>query len=150
MSPPDSSSGQDSLIIDPVAMNIVNRLATGTALQAEALHFEGGLLLQGSLRGSGEIAGKLVVWHQGLLQGRFRVLGDLYVFGQLGQSPSEGEEDPATQIECQGTVHVASSGVCSGSLSAPRLRLYDGGVLQGPFRTLKHERSLPVLDALAT
>ena len=143
------NTGTETLIIDPVAMQIVNRLAAGTALGGEGLHFEGGLLLQGRLHGSGEIAGKLVVWHGGLLQGRFRVLGDLYVFGRLGL-PAEGrEEDPATQIECQGTVHVASCGMCTGALSAPRLRLYEGGVLQGPFRTLKHERSLPVLGATA-
>lgn len=139
-------SGHDSLVIDPVAMNIVNRVAEGTMLNGELL-FKGGLLLQGTLRGSGEIAGKLVIWHTGQLQGKFRVLGDLYVLGHLGGVADEA--DATTQVECQGTVHVASTGICTGSLSASRLRLYDGGVLQGPFRTLKHDRSLPVLDTTA-
>ncbi|MCA6216752.1 polymer-forming cytoskeletal protein [Ideonella sp. B7] len=137
---------QDTLLLDPVALNIVNRIAEGTVLEG-TLNFKGGLLLQGTLRGEGEIAGRLVIWHTGQLQGRFRILGDLIVLGHLGGVTDD--TDPGTVVECQGTVQVASTGVCTGSLSAARLRLYDGGVLQGPFRTLRHERQLPVLDTMA-
>ncbi|MFZ2988593.1 bactofilin family protein [Ideonella sp.] len=137
---------QDTLIIDPVQMNIVNRVAEGCHLNGE-FQFKGGLLLQGKLSGQGEIAGKLVIWNTGQLQGQFRVLGDLIVLGQLGaEALADGQlADAATRIECLGTVFVASTGVCTGSLSASRLRLYEGGVMHGPFRTLRHERSLPVL-----
>lgn len=136
----------DTLLIDPVQMNIVNRVAEGTALEGQLL-FKGGLLLEGTLRGEGEIAGKLLIWHTGQLTGRFRVLGDLYVLGHLGGAVDD--EDPHTQVECHGTVFIAQSGVCTGTLSATRLRLYDGGTLQGPFHTLKHERQLPVLHQAA-
>jgi cytoskeletal protein CcmA (bactofilin family) len=138
-----ASSAQDSLVIDPVQMNIVNRVAEGCALEGQ-FEFAGGLLLQGSLRGSGRIAGRLVIWHTGQLTGRFTVLGDVYVLGHLGGVADE--VDPTTTIDCQGTVFVASSGVCTGSLNAARLRMYEGAVLQGPFKTLRHGHSLPVLE----
>lgn len=136
---------QDTLVIDPVKMNIVNRIAADTVLAGDFL-FKGGLLLQGTLQGVGEIAGRLVVWHDARLIGRFRVLGDLYLLGQLGEA-TEGDDDvdDQTEIECQGTAYVASTGVSTGTLIAAKLRMYDGAVLQGPFRTLRNAQSLPVL-----
>jgi cytoskeletal protein CcmA (bactofilin family) len=141
--PGGPSSAQDTLIIDPVQMNIVNRVAEGCALEG-SFEFAGGLLLQGSLRGSGRIAGRLVIWHTGQLQGRYTVLGDVYVLGHLGGVADEA--DAGTSLECQGTIFVASSGICTGSLHAARLRMYEGAVLQGPFKTLRHGRALPQLD----
>lgn len=140
------SDAQETLLLDPVAMNIVNRVAEGCVLTGQ-LHFKGGLLLQGRLDGEGEIEGRLVIWPGGQLQGRFRILGDLVVLGRLGADTDRHDE--ATRVECLGTAHVASTGVCTGSLRAARLRLYDGGVLQGPFRTLRREQQLPVLDTTA-
>ncbi|HJV68813.1 polymer-forming cytoskeletal protein [Ideonella sp.] len=136
---------QDTLVIDPVKMNIVNRIAADTVLAGDFL-FKGGVLLQGTLQGVGEIAGRLVVWHDARLIGRFRILGDLYLLGQLGEATeTEDEVDEQTEIECQGTAYVASSGVSTGTLIAAKLRMYDGAVLQGPFRTLRNAQSLPVL-----
>jgi cytoskeletal protein CcmA (bactofilin family) len=136
---------QDTLVIDPVKMNIVNRIAAGTVLGGD-FHFKGGLLLQGTLHGLGEIAGRLVVWHDARLVGRFRVLGDLYLLGQLGDATASDDVDEHTEVECQGTAYVASSGVSTGTLIAAKLRMYDGAILQGPFRTLRNAQSLPVLQ----
>ncbi|EHR70119.1 Integral membrane protein CcmA involved in cell shape determination [Burkholderiales bacterium JOSHI_001] len=133
---------QDTLVIDPVRMNIVNRVAAGTSLAGD-FSFKGGLLLQGELTGSGDVAGRLVVWHGARLTGRFKVLGDLYVLGRLGFDV-EGE-DEATEVECLGTAFVASTGVSTGRIIAARLRMYDGAVLQGPFSTTRPEHALPVL-----
>jgi cytoskeletal protein CcmA (bactofilin family) len=134
---------QDTLVIDPVTLNITNRVAVGSALTGQALNFKGGLLLQGMLQGSGEIAGRLVIWQTGQLVGRFRVLGDVYLLGHLGGVADD--LDPNTELECQGTVFVASTGVSTGTLVAQRLRMYDGATLQGPFKTLRSHQSLPVL-----
>ena len=137
-------ASHDTLVIDPVKMNIVNRIAEGSAVDGD-LRFDGGLLLQGTLRGMGEITGRLVIWHTGQLQGRFKVLGDLYVLGHLGGVADDIDRD--TLVECQGTAYVASTGVSTGTLLAARLRMYDGAVLQGPFKTLRPEQSVPVLQA---
>lgn len=139
------SKSQDTLIIDPVRMHIVNRVAEGSTLRGEH-RYSGGLLLQGALQGSGEIGGRLVVWHDATLEGEFRVLGDLYVFGRIGAKTRDQAADPSTRIECHGTVYLASTAVCTGEITATRLHMYDGASLQGPFSSLKAERTLPVLN----
>lgn len=136
----------DTLVIDPVRLGIVNRLAEGSMIEGR-VRYTGGLMLQGELGGQGEIAGRLVIWPGGQLRGRFRVLGDLYLLGRAGADVPDA--DPDTVIECQGTVYVASSGISTGTLLAARLRMYDGATLQGPFRTLRGESALPVLDDTA-
>ena len=141
VTPPAAS--HDTLVIDPVRLGIVNRVAEGCVLDGRQ-RFAGGLLLQGELRGQGEIAGRLVVWPGGQIRGRFRVMGDLYLLGRAGADV--GDTDADTVIECQGTVYVAASGISTGTLLAARLRMYDGATLQGPFRTLRSDDALPVLD----
>jgi cytoskeletal protein CcmA (bactofilin family) len=103
-------ASHDTLVIDPVKMNIVNRIAEGSAVDGD-LHFDGGL----------------------------------YVLGHLGGVADDIDRD--TLVECQGTAYVASTGVSTGTLLAARLRMYDGAVLQGPFKTLRPEQSVPVLQA---
>jgi cytoskeletal protein CcmA (bactofilin family) len=142
-SPPALDRSQDTLVIDPVKMNIVNRISAGTVLGGD-FQFKGGLLLQGELHGSGEVHGRLVVWHDARLTGRFKVMGDLYVLGALG-APVDDVDDH-TLVECLGTAYVASTGVSTGHIVAVRLRMYDGAVLQGPFSTTRPEHAPPVLQ----
>lgn len=123
--------------IDPLAMNLVNRLAFGTVARG-AQAFQGGLLLQGQWLGNGLVRGNLVVWHDALLVGRFRVEGDLYVFGQLG---SDGVEAQETIIECHGTTYMAQSARSSASILTVGLRLYDGADISGIIKTMKGPRS---------
>lgn len=139
---------QDTLVIDPVRLGIVNRVAEGCVLDGQQ-RVLGGLLLQGELAGRGEVVGRLVVWGSGVIRGRFRVRGDLYLLGRAGADLPDGDTDPDTVIECQGTVYVASTGVSTGTLLASRLRMYDGATLQGPFRTLRGDDALPVLGDTA-
>lgn len=132
---------QDTLTIDPIAMNVVNRVASGTSLEGD-LCYQGGLLVQGETAGRMQIQGHLIVWHGGQVSGRIVVLGDCYIFGQIGASQG-GPQD--TELECHGTAYVAHSGVSTGTLRARRLQLYEGADLQGPFRTLRIGDTLPVL-----
>ena len=132
---------QDTLTIDPIAMNVVNRVAAGTQLNG-SLQFEGGLLVQGDLSGDIQVNGRLIVWGGGVVRGRIRVSGDFYLFGQLG-APDASAED--TVLKCMGTAYVTNTGVATGTLQAARLTLYDGADLQGPFKTLKAADKVPVL-----
>lgn len=136
-----SKPAQDTLTIDPLAMNIVNRVAAGCELSGN-LSFEGGVLVQGQLEGHIRVAGRMVIWSGASVRGRIRVLGDLYLFGQLGAS-NGGPHD--TSLECEGMVYVSKSGVSTGSLLARRLQMYEGAQLRGPFRTLPAGDKLPVL-----
>jgi hypothetical protein len=90
---------QDNLVIDPLGMNIVNRIAPDSTMQGD-VSFSGGLLVQGNLAGAGLVMGRLVVWHGAQVQGHFRVMGDLYVFGRIGAVDADANQ---TIIECMGT-----------------------------------------------
>ncbi len=132
---------EDILTIDPVAMNVINRVAAGSNFSGQ-LTFEGGVLVQGEISGNIEVRGRLIVWAGGLVHGNIHVWGDLYLFGQIGQAQALAAD---TVVTCMGTAFVAHTGVSTGMLTAQRLRLYEGADLQGPFRTLKPGEGLPVL-----
>lgn len=136
------SKQQDSLVIDPLGMNIVNRIAPESHVHGDVA-FEGGLMVQGHLSGSGQVFGRLIVWHDAQVQGHFRVVGDLYVFGRIG---AVGADATKTLIECMGTAYIASTASTTGTITAQRLRLYEGADLQGPFKTIKNMDALPELD----
>lgn len=136
----DLNTPQDTLTIDPIAMVVINRVAAGCVLNGD-LEFEGGLLVQGALSGDIRVRGRLIIWTGGVVRGRVQVDGDLYLFGQLG-APNAGPHD--TSLECQGMAYVSKTGVSTGTLLARRLQLYEGASLQGPFKTLKLDGSLPV------
>lgn len=132
-----SKSEQEEILrIDPLAMNLVNRLATGTVARGPQA-FQGGLLLQGQWIGNGLVRGNLVVWHDALMVGRFRVEGDMYVFGQLG---TDGIEMGETFFECHGTTYMAHSARSSASVLTIGLRLYDGADISGIIKTMKGQR----------
>lgn len=137
-------TNRDTLTLDPVAMNLVNRVASGCLLKGQ-LRFEGGLLVQGDLEGDIQVEGRLVVWSGGVVRGRISVSGDLYLFGRLGAAGGRADD---TILECQGMAYVSHTGISTGTLMARRLQLYDGADLQGPFRTLKRGDNLPVLQQL--
>lgn len=137
---------QDTLTLDPIAMNVVNRVAAGTVLDGD-LQFDGGLLVQGEVSGQVRVNGRLIVWTGGVVRGRVRVSGDLYLFGQLGAA---GGNPHDTSLECQGMAYVSKTGVSTGTLMARRLQLYEGADLQGPFKTLKLGDHLPVLHDVHT
>ncbi len=123
-------------------MNIVNRVAAGCRLEGN-LQFDGGLIVQGEISGIIRVNGRLIVWKGGVVRGAVTVLGDLYLFGQLGATDGSAQD---TQIECVGMAYVAQTGMSTGTLMAKRLQLYEGADLRGPFKTLKLGGNLPVLQ----
>ena len=138
----DVKAPQDTLTIDPIAMNVVNRVAAGCQLSGD-LNFEGGLLVQGELAGNILIKGRLIIWNGGVVRGRVRVSGDFYLFGRLGDAGGSALD---TRLECEGMACVSNTGISTGTLMARRLQLYEGADLQGPFKTLKKGDNLPVLQ----
>ena len=133
---------QDTLEIDPIAMNVVSRVAAGTSLSGD-LQFEGGLLVQGEMQGDIRVNGHLIVWTGGMVRGQIWVTGDLYLFGRLGATSVNPQD---TVLKCMGVAYVANTAVATGTLMARGLKLYEGADLQGPFQTLKLADKVPVLS----
>lgn len=133
-----NKSEQDEVLrIEPLEMNLVNRLAKGSIANGPQA-FMGGLLLQGQWLGSGIVKGSLVLWHSALMVGHFKIEGDLYVFGRLG---AESMQFGETMVECQGTTFMANTAICSATLITMGLRLYDGASISGTIKTLKGHKS---------
>ena len=115
------------LTLDPVAMNIVNRLAPGTTQVGGDVDCAGGMLIQGTKLG-GKLTisdGPLVVLAGGTLTGEVHVNGDAYIFGTLGQA-----QDPGSKVYVQGTIYLADTAEVYGSINCNVPVLYSGARLQ--------------------
>ncbi len=136
----------DMLTLDPVALHITNRVAAGSLISGSQ-QFEGGLLVQGTLSGTVRVHGRLVIWAGAVVRGQVVVMGDAYIFGHLGEQGADPQlAARTTQLECMGTAYVAGTATSTGTLMAQRLQMYEGANLQGPFKTLRSSRALPVLN----
>lgn len=125
----------DSVVIDPVKMNIVNRIAAGSRSQGQ-LWFSGGLLLQGHHVGDLDVrGGPLVVVEGASVTGKVVVHGDVYLFGSFG-SAGEGEGAVETEVTVYGVMHLTSKSEANGHLRCEQLATYDGAKINGKVETL--------------
>lgn len=120
-----------TLVIDPVRMNIVNKIAAGSK-SCGTVECLGGLLLQGEHQGGLVVnEGPLVLWEGSRLTGTIHVGGDAYVFGTLGS-----ESDSQTTITVMGTLYLTAKAVVYGRMRYKKLSTYDGALIHGSLETL--------------
>lgn len=125
------SKRSTSIVLDPLVMNIVNRIAPGGRSHG-TLELAGGLLLQGEHRGVLSVKdGPLVIYQGGRIFGEVIVYGDVYVFGTVG-----ADADESTSITVMGTMHLTSSAVVYGSMKCLKFATYDGAQIHGKIETL--------------
>ncbi|MFC7436256.1 polymer-forming cytoskeletal protein [Hydrogenophaga bisanensis] len=127
----------DTLTIDPLLMNIVHRIAANSTIEGK-MTFDGGVLIQGHVRGDVHVDGPLLIWSGATVQGHIKVSGDLYLFGSIGLPDSLPTD---TILECESTAHVASSSIITGTLKARHLNIYQGADLRGVVRSYEHAPS---------
>lgn len=127
------SQDSETLTLDPLQMGIVHRLGADSRFDG-AMHFSGGLLLQGDLGGDISIDGPLVVWADGVIRGKVEVHGDVYLFGSLGYAACPPED---ARLECHGNAFVANTAVLNGILKAKHLRVYQGADIRGLVRSFE-------------
>jgi cytoskeletal protein CcmA (bactofilin family) len=120
-----------TFVIDPVRMNIVNKIAAGTK-SSGALDCSGGMVLQGFHRGELIVRdGPLVLWEGSKLIGRTIVYGDAYVFGSLGDASEQ-----QGSITVMGTLFLTAKAVVFGRMRYRKLSTYDGAQIHGTLETL--------------
>lgn len=124
----------ESLEIDPVAMNIVNRIAPGT-VQTGELVCEGGLLVEGKLSGKVTVTGgPLVLLTHGVISGDVVVNHDAYLLGTFEEKP----DGQLCELSVTGTAFLGSTLKAAANLQASALKTYHGahtfGLIRiGPF-----------------
>lgn len=125
---------KDTVIIDPVAMNIVNRISAGSTTCGD-LEFDGGVLLQGHHVGNLKVKnGPLVIFKGGSISGQTTVEGDAFVFGQVG---SPDADKSASVLTVQGALHLTEESVSYGTLRFIELANYKGAQIFAALETLQ-------------
>lgn len=125
----------ETIVIDPVGMNIVNRVAPGTVLEGNTT-WNGGLLVQGTLKGTIKVTGgPLVLMDTGVIAGSILCLGDIFLFGTI----EHAADNQMSKVESSGIAFLAETLRAEADISAARLRFFDGAQVNGRFKTLSVE-----------
>lgn len=122
----------EKTVIDPVAMNITNRIAPGTRFEG-TIECEGGLMVQGVFDGVATInGGPLVLMHGGVITGNV-VCADAYLLGTI-EEKKDGENSEITVL---GTAFLAATLRANANVSARVLRKYQGAQVNGRTREIQ-------------
>jgi len=126
---------EETIVIDPVGMNIVNRIAPGTK-STGTLECSGGLLVQGQFEGKLVIKdGPLVLMQGGVIAGDFDCSQDAYLFGTIGTKPG-GEH---SQLTVGGTAFMAETLQAKADITTCVFKTYEGAQVDGRIRTVPRE-----------
>lgn len=123
-----------SVVIDPIAMGITNKIAAGSISSGDN-HFNGGLMLEGETSGTMEVNGILLIMAGAVLKGTVVVNGDAYIFGQVGTK--EGDE---AVLIVHGELHLTSKCVAYGKMKFKKLAHYQGAMIHGSIETLAEDQ----------
>jgi cytoskeletal protein CcmA (bactofilin family) len=126
---PDS----ESIVIDPVAMHIVNRVAAGCR-QSGSFHCKGGLMVEGRVEGEIEVVdGPLVLMPEGFIAGKIKAHAEAYLFGTVGPR----SDTQLSELEVHGAVFLAETLRAEADITAGAIRSYEGAQVEGRIRTVK-------------
>lgn len=125
------------LVIDPVAQNIVNRIAAGSVHKG-TFRWNGGLLVQGRIEGDIEITGgPLILMEEGEIAGTIRGDGDAVLLGTiLHKSP-----DVLSELDIEGCVVVAQTARAHATIRAGSYDNRNGGQVEGSINTWRRDAS---------
>lgn len=122
-----------SVVIDPIKMNIKNRVAPG-GVSTGTLAFAGGLLMEGDHTGDVIVKnGPLCIMPGASMTGSITVHGDVYLFGRLGATGDSSE------LTVHGVLHLASKCEANGRIRYRKLAPYEGSKLNAQLETIRDE-----------
>lgn len=121
----------ESLILDPVAMNIVNRVAPGSRCTG-TLECTGGLIVQGRVDGTLIVqGGPLVLMPEGVISGTISCDQDVYLSGSV-EPKADGS---LSEIDAHGAAFCAETLVAKANITATALKTYQGAQVEGIIKT---------------
>lgn len=128
---------EETIVIDPVGMNIVNRIAPGTKAVG-TLECSGGLIVQGHFEGTLVVTdGPLVLMQGGVIAGDFDCKQDAYLFGTIAAKPG-GDQ---SQLTVGGAAFMAETLDAKADITAGVFKTYEGAQVDGRIRTVRKERT---------
>lgn len=131
------SNTEETIIIDPVGMNIVNRIAPGTKFKG-TIECSGGLLVQGNFEGDVTVVnGPMVLMQEGVIKGNIKCDGDAFLFGKIEPKDSDEPSD----LTAAGDVFMAQTLDAKANITAAGIRSYEGAQVDGRIRTVRKEKA---------
>lgn len=129
----ESRPDGESIVIDPVAMKIFNRVAAGSR-QAGVLHCEGGVIVEGTIEGEVHVSGgPFVLMPNGVVSGRVVGDGEAYLFGTI-RARSDNE---LSDLDMAGAVFLTETLRAQANITAGAIKSYDGAQVEGRIKTIK-------------
>jgi cytoskeletal protein CcmA (bactofilin family) len=126
--------GQQTIVIDPVAMNIVNRIAANSNAIG-SLEFSGGVIIEGYFTGTLIVNdGPLVLMQGGIISGDIHCQQDAYLFGAIA-SKEDGEQ---SILEAGGVVYMAETLEARADITAAVVKTFEGAQVDGRIRTVRN------------
>jgi cytoskeletal protein CcmA (bactofilin family) len=124
-------STEESIIIDPVAMNIVNRIAPGSTFRG-VLECNGGLMIQGTLEGDAKVfGGPVVLMQEGVIKGDVQCTGDLFLFGKVVVK----ETGEFSELSANGAAFLAETMDAHANITSSAIKTYEGAQIHGRIST---------------
>jgi cytoskeletal protein CcmA (bactofilin family) len=125
------SKKKTSVVIDPIQMNITNKISKGSILSGD-VSYEGGVLIEGSFSGKMKVVGGPLVLGEGAtLRGDIDVSSDAYIFGTLDDS-----DEVISTLRVHGELHLTSKCVIHGSVFFHKLATYHGAKINGSMQSI--------------
>lgn len=134
-----------TLVIDPVAEGIVNRIAPGT-VQTGDLHCKGGLFVEGTIRGNLIVDGMLVLGGTGVICGNVTVRG---ARAALVGTIAPQEDGSPSEIRIEGVAELGDTLVAAANIAAQAFNWYHGAKVDGQLKTIAQEHQTPAVEAAA-
>lgn len=129
------SNSQETIVIDPVGMNIVNRIAPGSKF-CGTYECIGGLLVQGLIEGNISVkGGPLVLMQEGVIKGDTTCDQDAYLFGKI--EPKDSGE--YSELCAGGAVFMAETLNAKANITAADIKSYQGAQVDGRIRTVRKD-----------
>lgn len=130
---PANRADNESIVIDPVAMNIVNRVAEGSH-QSGVLRCHGGLIVEGTIEGEVHVTGgPFVLMPNGAVAGKVVADAEAYLFGTIR---ARGDNE-LSDLDIAGAVFLTETLRAHANITAGAIKSYDGAQVEGRIKTGK-------------
>ena len=123
----------ENIVIDPEAMNIVNRVAAGCS-HVGNFKWVGGLMVEGRIEGDIEVTGgPIVLMPEGQMAGVIRGDGEAYLFGTI----TARSDTELSEVNVSGSVFIAETLNAKANITASSFKSYDGAQVEGRIKTMR-------------
>ena len=123
----------EDIVIDPVAMKIVNRIAPGTK-QSGTIDCAGGLMIEGEFIGTiNVVGGPFVLMPEARVCGVINCDQDAYLFGSI-LARDDGE---LSELTAHGAVFLTETVNAKANITAGAFKTYEGSEVEGKIKTIR-------------